>query len=102
MDLKEYKQKLHEGLTHWSQAAQCKDMGPALFYSQDERDILIAKSVCRQCTVRLDCLEYALGVKEYGVWGGYDEVERSRLRRKAIRYRDLPIPESIRALAQDS
>jgi hypothetical protein len=40
-----------------------------------------AKKVCVNCTVRIQCLEYALARREhYGIWGGLTERERTRLR----------------------
>ena len=36
-----------------------------------------AKSICGDCTVRDDCLEYALSIRErHGIWGGLSEAER--------------------------
>lgn len=39
-----------------------------------------AKSLCRTCSVRTDCLEYALRIKEpHGIWGGLNESERKQV-----------------------
>jgi WhiB family redox-sensing transcriptional regulator len=36
-----------------------------------------AKSICAECRVRLDCLDYAIRIREpHGIWGGLNEVER--------------------------
>jgi WhiB family redox-sensing transcriptional regulator len=36
-----------------------------------------AKSICQQCHVRGDCLDYAIRIREpHGIWGGMNEVER--------------------------
>jgi WhiB family redox-sensing transcriptional regulator len=44
--------------------------------------IAAAKAVCRACTVREECLEFAISTnQEYGVWGGTSEEERRVLRR---------------------
>lgn len=42
-----------------------------LFFSERPSDLARAQDVCRQCPVRILCLELALeqGL-EYGVWGG--------------------------------
>ncbi|MDV7268824.1 WhiB family transcriptional regulator, partial [Rhodococcus oxybenzonivorans] len=46
------------------------------------RRVRAAKQVCRRCPVRDRCLEYALGSYErHGIWGGYTEDERKKLRR---------------------
>jgi WhiB family redox-sensing transcriptional regulator len=39
-----------------------------------------AKSICRSCSVREECLEYALRIREpHGIWGGLNETERKQL-----------------------
>ncbi|MDP9185697.1 MAG: WhiB family transcriptional regulator [Actinomycetota bacterium] len=44
--------------------------------------IAAAKSVCRSCAVRSDCLEWSLATfQDAGVWGGLDEEERRVIRR---------------------
>ena len=42
-----------------------------------------AKAVCKECPVRLTCLDYALEHNEAGIWGGTDWEERAVMRRKA-------------------
>ncbi len=40
-----------------------------------------AKRLCLSCPVRAQCATHALTVgEEYGVWGGFTEAERARLR----------------------
>ena len=42
-----------------------------------------AKAICTECSVREECLNYALETnQEAGVWGGYAEDERRRLRKR--------------------
>lgn len=39
-----------------------------------------AKAICATCSVRTDCLDYALRIKEqHGIWGGLNETERKDL-----------------------
>jgi WhiB family redox-sensing transcriptional regulator len=39
-----------------------------------------AKSICAQCAVQSECLDFALRVHEpHGIWGGLTEAERRRL-----------------------
>lgn len=61
----------------------CRDHDPELFFpdrsalEQEEK----AKAVCRRCPLRWPCLEGALDRGEqYGVWGGFSEKERRKLR----------------------
>ncbi len=39
-----------------------------------------AKLICKSCSVRNACLDYALRIREqHGIWGGLNEVERKEL-----------------------
>lgn len=73
----------------WREAARCKEMDPDLFFPVGTTgpallQIEAAKAVCRSCTVRQQCLEFALASnQEYGIWGGTTEEERRYMRRKA-------------------
>jgi WhiB family redox-sensing transcriptional regulator len=72
----------------WRAKAACNGLDPTIFYpqSEDDSDAEQAKSVCDQCPVRHDCLEYALGFREKeGVWGGATERERRRIIRQRRR-----------------
>ena len=47
-----------------------------------------AKSICRQCDVSAQCLEYAIKEnQDTGVWGGLSEDERRSLKRRYARAR---------------
>ena len=71
----------------WVHRARCKDEDPELFFPvgttgpaalQMER----ARTICMQCEVRTECLEWAmLTGQDAGVWGGLSEDERRALRR---------------------
>ena len=42
-----------------------------------------AKSICNECVVKVDCLEYAItSNQDSGVWGGTTEEERKSIRRE--------------------
>jgi len=42
-----------------------------------------AKSICAVCPVRIECLEYAVRIREpHGIWGGLNEIERRVLIRE--------------------
>ena len=74
--------------TNWREHAACRKADPDLFFPisgagparvQVER----AKAVCAGCTVRGDCLRYALAAGPLqGVWGGLTEEERRLLRQR--------------------
>ena len=64
----------------WREHSACRDTtGPAI------EQIETAKSVCRQCEVQRECLEYALATnQDSGIWGGTSEEERRALRRQWV------------------
>lgn len=69
----------------WMRRAACHDIGD-MFYvdTNDESSIaLAAKRVCASCSVRVECLSYALKQKErFGIWGGMTATERQRMHRQ--------------------
>lgn len=67
----------------WQDGANCLGVDPDLFFPERGASTREAKEVCRGCTVRSDCLEYALvNGEKFGIWGGRSERERRRLRRQ--------------------
>lgn len=67
----------------WQTKARCTEVDPEIFFPERGGSSRAARSVCSQCEVRLDCLEYALNNKEqFGIWGGTSERERRRLRKE--------------------
>ncbi|MER5509332.1 WhiB family transcriptional regulator [Streptomyces sp. NPDC002766] len=72
--------------------AACADEDPELFFPVSSTgpallQIELAKAVCRRCPLMESCLEGALERGELGVWGGTDENERRRMKRRAARKR---------------
>jgi WhiB family transcriptional regulator, redox-sensing transcriptional regulator len=76
----------------WQEQANCLGVDPDLFFPERGASTKEAKSVCRACEVRTDCLEYALTNSEkFGIWGGLSERERRRVRReRALARRRAP------------
>lgn len=78
---------------YWRDDAACRDEDPDLFFPigtsgpallQEEE----AKTVCRRCPVREQCLRWAMETEQgLGVWGGLGEAERRKLKRRAARRR---------------
>ncbi|MBW0088792.1 WhiB family transcriptional regulator [Pseudonocardia sp. KRD-184] len=74
-------------MTNWLDRAACRDVDPETFFPTGagrltERQETRAKSVCRRCPVRSECLHSAqLHASDDGVWGGLDAGERRALRR---------------------
>ena len=75
----------------WQERANCLGVDPDLFFPERGASTREAKSVCRGCEVRAECLEYALAQGEkFGIWGGLSERERRRVRRqRALERRGL-------------
>lgn len=73
----------------WRDQAMCRDTDPELFFpigttGQALLQIAKAKSVCCQCPVTVECLEFALETnQDTGIWGGNSEDERRQMRRTA-------------------
>ena len=61
----------------WRDAALCAQTDPDEFFPEKGESSSRAKAVCRACTVRADCLRFALDRgEEHGVWGGLTPEER--------------------------
>jgi len=69
----------------WKLLAACRGAGAAIFYpdSSGPGNTSMAKRVCADCPVRDECLADAIAHRDpHGVWGGLDEKERRRPRRR--------------------
>ncbi|MGG7510924.1 WhiB family transcriptional regulator [Plantibacter sp. YIM 135249] len=64
----------------WMDDALCAQTDPELFIVDQGGSSKPAKKVCRNCDVRVQCLEYALAHDEqWGIWGGLSRRQRNRL-----------------------
>ncbi len=66
----------------WDQA-ECRGTYTELFYrAEEERNhtayqyINAVRSICGRCPIQKECLSYAFGNEDYGVWGGLTSLER--------------------------
>jgi WhiB family redox-sensing transcriptional regulator len=80
--------------TRWQHRAACRGDDSTFFYapgyfekrSEKRAREAVAKAICARCPVRIECLEYALTVREtHGTWGGLNEAERRALLRERTR-----------------
>ena len=70
-----------DGELAWQEEALCAQTDPEAFFPEKGGSTREAKRVCTGCTVRAECLEFALANDErFGIWGGLSERERRRLR----------------------
>lgn len=83
----------------WQQEGLCRKEDPETFFldynlrgSEKKRKIEKARSICKECPVRKECLNHALTAPEiYGVWGGLSEEERILiLRGRGFKHRLSP------------
>jgi WhiB family redox-sensing transcriptional regulator len=76
------------GMLTWLDNAGCRGLDTELFFpagpkGPGRREADEAKAVCKTCPVRRQCASWALAkAQEYGIWGGMDEEERVRARRR--------------------
>ena len=72
----------------WQGRAACRGPQAAAFFppvTLERKDDKAAredraKAICSTCSVRRDCLEYAVRIGEmHGIWGGLNESERKHL-----------------------
>ena len=68
----------------WRHDAECiRYVGIVDFFPARGESAREAKSICATCSVREQCLEYAMRWDQLcGVWGGLSERERRQLRRE--------------------
>jgi WhiB family redox-sensing transcriptional regulator len=78
----------NRGEETWQVRASCRGPQAEVFFPpsrverKEERLIRerAAKSICRTCTVKSECLDYALRIREpHGIWGGLNEAERKQI-----------------------
>ena len=69
----------------WQIRAACRGPQSAMFFPpshferREEKEFREseAKGICSLCSVRRDCLDYAVRIREpHGIWGGLNEAER--------------------------
>jgi WhiB family redox-sensing transcriptional regulator len=84
----------NDDVPFWQFRAACRGEDSALFFApnyfeqrpEKEAREAKAKAICHVCPVRIECLEYALRIREpYGVLGGANEAERRALLRERER-----------------
>lgn len=89
----------------WQWRAACRGEDAGLFFPPAYPELKEArlsrerkaKVICSTCPVRMECLEYALRIREpHGVWGGLNELER----RVLLRDRTRPDEERLRLVGE--
>jgi len=80
-----------EYASEWRGAGACLSADPELFFpiaagGPAAGQVSSALHVCAGCTVRQQCLDFAMKTNEaHGIWGGTTPEERIRARRRSRR-----------------
>jgi WhiB family redox-sensing transcriptional regulator len=70
---------------HWTDRARCRGTDPEQFFVRGAAQARRAIKVCGRCTVKEQCLRYALDNDiDFGVWGGLTERQRRAYQRKLL------------------
>jgi WhiB family transcriptional regulator, redox-sensing transcriptional regulator len=74
----------------WMSRGACRQADPELFFpisvtAPGAQQAEAAKTVCGGCSVRANCLSYALEAMPEGIWGGTTPEERRAVRRSSSR-----------------
>ncbi len=68
----------------WRDSAACIDPDPSIFFLEKGDNqtgkMRRARAICASCSVRVECLDYAVQFRlMYGVWGGLTYNQRRRI-----------------------
>ncbi|MDO5024978.1 MAG: WhiB family transcriptional regulator [Trueperella sp.] len=67
----------------WMEDALCAQTDPDIFYPEKGGSTAPATSICKNCSVRAECLEYAVSNDiRHGIWGGMSDNDRKRMARE--------------------
>ena len=79
--------------SHAGSEIPCREYDAQLWFAESPADVEFAKTLCRACPVRTQCLASALGREEpWGVWGGELFVQGAIVARKRPRGRPRKNP----------
>ncbi len=69
---------------NWRASALCAQSDAEVWFPRKGQSSATARRICMACTVRVECLDWAMSTMEpYGVYGGLSARQRLRLRSKA-------------------
>lgn len=72
-----------ESLTsQWMQEGSCRNTTIFIVLADTKSEKEQSKKVCRDCTVKSECLDYALANNEQGIWGGTTDKDRRNIKRQ--------------------
>src|SRR5690625_3869896 len=67
----------------WMKEALCAQVDAEIWFPTKGGSNKLARSICAQCPVKAECLEYSLTLEDnpWGIWGGTSMKDRYELRR---------------------
>lgn len=75
----------------WIGHGACRGLDPVLFHPERGESTREAKAVCAECSVRVECLSWALTTYQvHGIYGGTSERERRRIRQRLADGQPVP------------
>lgn len=79
------------GPSNWREAAICQQTDPDAFFPEPGSSPAVTRqvcAVCQSCSVRINCLEWALARDErYGIWGGLTRTQRVQIAKQRTQSR---------------
>lgn len=84
--------------SEWLERARCRGMNPDIFHPTRGQPTKPATDICYLCPVRVECAEYAIAhsIKQ-GIWGGFSEHNRRKIRRARLIARKKGLVKGSRA-----
>lgn len=74
---------LHRARPHWMKSAACRGLNPTMFTPGKPTAASRAFTICGGCTVRSDCLTWAIEIgDDVAILGGTDPAARRRIARQ--------------------
>jgi len=63
----------------WMNQSSCRNENLEIFFPNRYTDNNVAKpfSVCKNCPVKVQCLQYSYATDSIGIWGGTTEYQRN-------------------------
>ncbi len=69
--------------SNWRSQSACRGKDVNLFFPENDEPTEIAEKICKACSVRAECLDYAIKYDmRYGIWSGQSRNQRTRLKKK--------------------
>ena len=69
-------------VSNWRASANCAGLDTELFFPDRGGVENVIKKICKNCSVKVECAEFAISIPEImGYWGGTNERQRQKIRK---------------------